>query len=110
MELHRIDRWGSKTHHQPTAGRHDLDHKVVRTNGKTSPIVRNDPAITRAWLQIHACVVLWGFTAVLGKLITLRAVPLVWWRITIVFVAVGLIPRVWSGVRRMPPRLLLTYL
>ena len=27
-------------------------------------------AATRtAWLQIHLCVVLWGFTAILGKLI-----------------------------------------
>ena len=30
-------------------------------------------AHSRAWLQIHVCVVLWGFTAILGRLITLRA-------------------------------------
>ena len=28
---------------------------------------------TRAQLQIHFCVLLWGFTAILGKLITLPA-------------------------------------
>ena len=28
---------------------------------------------TKAQWQIHACVVLWGFTAILGKLITLPA-------------------------------------
>ena len=26
---------------------------------------------SRAWLQIHTCVLLWGVTAILGKLITL---------------------------------------
>jgi len=31
----------------------------------------------RAFLQIHGCVLLWGFTAILGKLITLPALPLV---------------------------------
>ena len=37
-----------------------------------------------AWLQIHLCVVLWGFTAILGKLISLPALPLVWWRMLLV--------------------------
>ncbi len=32
----------------------------------------------RARLQIHLCVLLWGFTAILGKLITLSALDLVW--------------------------------
>ncbi|MCX7173190.1 MAG: DMT family transporter [Proteobacteria bacterium] len=35
-------------------------------------------------LQIHFCVVMWGFTAILGKLITLAALPLVFWRVLIV--------------------------
>ena len=34
-------------------------------------------AVTQARLQIHFCVLLWGFTAILGKLITLPALPLV---------------------------------
>ena len=34
----------------------------------------------RALIQIHICVVLWGITAILGKLITLHAMALVWWR------------------------------
>ena len=49
----------------------------------------------RAQLQIHACVVLWGFTAILGKLISLPAAPLVWWRMLIVTVLLALVPRVW---------------
>lgn len=35
----------------------------------------------RAYFYLHFCVFLWGFTAILGKLITLKAVPLVWWRV-----------------------------
>ena len=35
-------------------------------------------AHSRAWFQIHVCVVLWGFTAILGRLITMPALPLVW--------------------------------
>ena len=35
---------------------------------------------SRAILLLHATVVVFGFTGVLGKLITLPAVPLVFWR------------------------------
>jgi len=64
---------------------------------------------TRAHWQIHLCVLLWGFTAILGKLITLPALPLVWWRMGLVVLALLLVPRVWRGVRAMAPRLLLAY-
>ncbi|MGY0611194.1 MULTISPECIES: DMT family transporter [unclassified Luteimonas] len=64
---------------------------------------------TKAQLQVHLCVLLWGFTAILGKLITLPALPLVWWRMLLVAVALALVPRVWRGLRAMPRRLLLSY-
>jgi drug/metabolite transporter (DMT)-like permease len=35
----------------------------------------------RAYLHLHFCVLIWGFTAILGKLITLQTLPLVWWRV-----------------------------
>ncbi|MEO6263383.1 MAG: DMT family transporter [Luteimonas sp.] len=63
----------------------------------------------KASLQIHFCVLLWGFTAILGKLITLPALPLVWWRMLIVVAALALVPRVWRGLRAMPRKLLLSY-
>jgi drug/metabolite transporter (DMT)-like permease len=66
-------------------------------------------ATSKAFLQIHFCVVLWGFTAILGKLITLPALPLVWTRMLLVVVALALLPKVWRGVRAMPARLLLAY-
>jgi drug/metabolite transporter (DMT)-like permease len=59
-----------------------------------------------AWAQIHCCVVLWGFTAILGKLITLQALPLVWWRMLLVSVALLVWPPFWHGLRRMPARLM----
>lgn len=34
-------------------------------------------------LHLHLIVFIWGFTAVLGKLISLDALPLVWWRMTL---------------------------
>ena len=64
---------------------------------------------SKAQLQIHFCVVLWGFTAILGKLITLPALPLVWWRMLIVVAALALVPRVWRGLRAMPARLRWSY-
>jgi drug/metabolite transporter (DMT)-like permease len=65
--------------------------------------------VNQARLQIHFCVLLWGFTAILGKLITLPALPLVWWRMLLVTAALLLMPRVWRGLRAMPARLLLAY-
>jgi len=63
-----------------------------------------------AWLQMHACVFLWGFTAILGKLISLPALPLVWWRMLIVTATLALLPRVWRSVRALSGRLVLIYL
>ncbi|MBX3700847.1 MAG: DMT family transporter [Dokdonella sp.] len=66
------------------------------------------PAAKAQW-QIHFCVLLWGFTAILGKLISLSALPLVWWRMLIVVIALVLVPRTWRGLRAIPPRLALAY-
>jgi len=63
----------------------------------------------KAQLQIHFCVLLWGITAILGKLITLPALPLVWWRMLMVVAALALLPRVWRGLAALTPRLLLGY-
>ena len=63
----------------------------------------------RAFWHIQLCVLLWGFTAILGKLITLPAQSLVVWRMAIVAVLLALLPQVWQGLRSMPPKRLLTY-
>ncbi len=64
---------------------------------------------TKARLQIHFCVLLWGFTGILGKVISLDAAALVWWRMMIVSAGLVLVPRVWKGLRRLPRRLLAIY-
>jgi len=63
----------------------------------------------RALIELHICVVLWGFTAILGKLITLPATQLVWWRMLLVTLALACFPRVWRGLARIPIRLIATY-
>ena len=63
----------------------------------------------RALFQLHICVVLWGFTAIFGKLITLTATQLVWWRMLLVTLALACFPRVWRALRAMPPRLAFAY-
>ena len=56
----------------------------------------------RPYLQIHLCVLLWGFTAILGKLISLPAGALVFWRMAIVAGVLALAPRVWRALRATP--------
>jgi drug/metabolite transporter (DMT)-like permease len=63
----------------------------------------------RALLLIHLCVVLWGFTAILGKLISLPALHLVWWRMLLVTAAIMLLPRAWRALREIPPRSIATF-
>lgn len=67
------------------------------------------PSLRKAQWQIHFCVLLWGFTAILGKLITLPALALVWWRMLLVTAALLLVPRVWRGLTALPVRLFAAY-
>jgi drug/metabolite transporter (DMT)-like permease len=43
---------------------------------------------TRAYLELHLAVFLWGFTAILGDLIQLSALALVWWRVLLTSISV----------------------
>ena len=65
---------------------------------------------SRAWLQIHVCVLLWGVTAILGKLISLQALPLVWWRMLLVTAVLMLWPPLWTALAQMPHRLVAIHL
>ncbi len=38
------------------------------------------PKLRNAYLMLHSSVFLWGFTAILGRLIAVSALSLVWWR------------------------------
>lgn len=50
----------------------------------------------RNYLHLHFIVFIWGFTAVLGKLITVEALPLVWYRMGIA----SLLILVFIGIRK----------
>jgi drug/metabolite transporter (DMT)-like permease len=63
----------------------------------------------RALIELHICVLLWGFTAILGKLITLTAMQLVWWRMLLVTIALACFPRVWRALKSIPPRQMLVF-
>ncbi len=113
--------------HQERPGRHRALHSAgeeragdLSVHRPAQPAARRvgeslliDPAAraarTRAWLQLHFCVVLWGFTAIFGRLISLPALPLVWWRMTLVGVALLAIPMFWRGVRGLSARQLAIY-
>lgn len=58
----------------------------------------------RSLLQLHGCVLLWGFTAILGRLISLPADALVVWRMILVTLMLAIIPRTWTGLREIPAR------
>jgi drug/metabolite transporter (DMT)-like permease len=64
----------------------------------------------KAQWQIHFCVLLWGFTAILGKLISLPALSLVWWRMLLVSLALLAVPRVWRGLAALTRRLFAAYI
>ena len=43
-------------------------------------------AKTKNYLRLHFIIFIWGFTAILGALISIEAIPLVWYRVTIAVV------------------------
>ncbi|MFN8577264.1 MAG: DMT family transporter [Candidatus Sericytochromatia bacterium] len=55
----------------------------------------------KAYIQIHICVFLWGFTAILGKLITLRELPLVWLRVLITCISLLFFPKIISNLKKV---------
>lgn len=52
------------------------------------------------YLHLHLIVFVWGFTAVLGKLITIGALPLVWYRMCIAVALMG----VYAAITKVPLR------
>jgi drug/metabolite transporter (DMT)-like permease len=60
--------------------------------------------IRKAYLHLHISVFLWGFTAVLGKLIKLGGLPLVWYRILITCLALAFLPGVLKASLHTPKK------
>ncbi len=66
-------------------------------------------SIRKAHWQLHFCVLLWGFTPLLGALITLPAPQLVWWRMGLVALLLLALPGVARGIFALPRRLFFIY-
>jgi len=52
-----------------------------------------------ATAKLHLAVFIFGFTAILGRLITLDEAPLVWYRMLIATVGLLFLPRFWKGIK-----------
>lgn len=58
----------------------------------------------KAHWQLHFCVLLWGFTPILGAAISLPAPQLVWWRMGLVALLLIALPGVLRGLFALPRR------
>jgi drug/metabolite transporter (DMT)-like permease len=59
---------------------------------------------SRAYVLLHIAVILWGVTAILGKLISFNEYVLVWYRMAIVSLSFLLFARTWRGLREIGRR------
>jgi drug/metabolite transporter (DMT)-like permease len=69
-------------------------------------ILSNMSAERRAYLELHFAVFLYGFTAILGKLIQLSTIMLIWWRLLIACIVFLLIAKVWQNAKQLPKAVL----
>ncbi len=58
---------------------------------------------------LHVTVVLWGFTAILGRVISIQALPLVWYRLVVVVVVLALLVPLRGLAMRIPLRSAVRY-
>ncbi|MDB5226247.1 MAG: family transporter [Bacteroidota bacterium] len=56
---------------------------------------------SKAYLQMHCATFLWGVTAILGKLISIREFPLVWYRMLIVCIFMLCMPSLYSSLKKV---------
>ena len=54
-----------------------------------------------AYFQLHLSIFLWGFAAIMGDLISLSALTLVWWRVGLATLILGLFSKSISGLSRV---------
>lgn len=66
--------------------------------------------VTRAYIELHIAVFLFGFTAILGDLIQLSALSLVWWRVLLTSISLLFLIKAGRMFRTLPRRRLLQFL
>ena len=65
---------------------------------------------TKSYLQLHLIVFIWGFTAILGRLISLDALPLVWFRMLFAVGFIFIFLKYKKLPIKIPTRILLKFL
>ncbi len=68
-----------------------------------------DP-IRKAYLELHFAVLLFGFTAILGDLISLNALGVVWWRVLLTSLSLAVWVRLGKRLRKMRWRTVFQYM
>jgi drug/metabolite transporter (DMT)-like permease len=68
----------------------------------------NDNA--KSYLRLHLIVFIWGFTAILGRLITLDALPLVWFRMLFAVAFILVYIKIKKISLKIPPKVILKFL
>lgn len=63
----------------------------------------------KAFIYLHIAVFLWGFTAILGKLISYGSLELVWHRMLLTAAVYFMIPALWTGLRKTSPKDMLIF-
>ncbi|SCY20113.1 Permease of the drug/metabolite transporter (DMT) superfamily [Nonlabens sp. Hel1_33_55] len=67
------------------------------------------------YLHLHFIVFIWGFTAVLGALISIESIPLVWWRMLLavilifIYMKIMRIPLQFKGINALPRKRILGF-
>lgn len=64
---------------------------------------------SKAYLQIHIAVILFGFTAILGDLIQLPAILIVWWRVLITSLSLLLFIQFGKKLKTIPKKKILIF-
>src|SRR5881275_3265099 len=62
----------------------------------------------KAFIQLHIAVFLAGFTAILGKLITLNEALLVWYRMLVTAITLALILHFKKSLKKLPFKITIT--
>ncbi|MEM9886867.1 MAG: DMT family transporter [Bacteroidota bacterium] len=65
---------------------------------------------TRAYLEMHLAVLLFGFTAILGALIQLPAISIVWWRVLLTCISIVFLMQVRSIFTRLSYQQILQFM
>jgi len=66
--------------------------------------------VNKAYLKLHIAVLLFGFTAILGDLISLSALSLVWWRVLLTSISLLFLIGFGRNLKRLPRSLILKYM